>query len=156
MKGAFLFLFLLVGLCAGAQVDGRDGAIVREMKGLVAGADFFRLERMLGQYSDSISTADRLYFQSYVDNGFNRNRASIYRIDSFTHLDIHERTDTAEAQLLQIAHGHRRLFLWCGSCDAGEHGAQGCEQGDAFHGGSGWTKDVAILPVRAHWQAVTV
>jgi len=113
MKGVFLFLFLLVSLCAGAQVDGRDGAIVREMKGLVAGADFFRLERMLGQYSDSISTADRLYFQSYVDNGFNRNRASIYRIDSFTHLDIHERTDTAEAQLLQLLmDNYGKLFAY--------------------------------------------
>ena len=57
-------------------------SVNKRLLALLNQRDYFRLETQLNLYKDGLDNKQRLYFQSFVDNAFNRNETSIKEIDT--------------------------------------------------------------------------
>ncbi len=74
-----------------------SSAINRQLKILLEEKEFFKLESKLNLYKDSLANEDRLYYQSFLENAFNRNEESLKTIDSL--LQNYHLADSIKAAL---------------------------------------------------------
>jgi hypothetical protein len=90
MKRSFLFYFAVLGFLgtachhAGdpAEHNPRSSVLVRQLQHLLDQKEYFRLEKKLNFYQDSIGRGQHLFFQAFLDNAFNRNQQAIQNADS--------------------------------------------------------------------------
>jgi hypothetical protein len=61
--------------------EERKKLIYERLQSLLSEKEYFKLSSQLFFYKDSIDKEQRLFFQSFVDNAFNRNRDAIKDID---------------------------------------------------------------------------
>ncbi|MGH2564174.1 MAG: aspartyl protease family protein, partial [Ginsengibacter sp.] len=110
--------FLLVQ-CKNIQAKHTPPAIDNRLHTLLDQKDFFRLAARLNQWKDSIDDDERLYFQSFVDNAFNRNELSVARVDSLLQNYSSKFSDSAKAalQLLQ-GDSYFKLFNYLKAAEA--------------------------------------
>ena len=80
-----------------------SAAAVAKLSSLLNQKEFFKLEKQLNSDRQNISDDQRLYFQSFIDEAFNRNEASVSTIDSLLNNYSSSLTDSSKAalQLLQ-------------------------------------------------------
>ncbi len=73
-----------------------------KLKLLLDQKEYFRLETQLNLCKDDLSESQRLYFQAFVDNAFNRNEASVTAIDTLLHGNSAQLADSIKAALLLL------------------------------------------------------
>ncbi len=90
-----------------------SSAAVAKLSSLLNQKEFFKLEEKLNSERNNISEDQRLYFQSFIDNAFNRNQASVNIIDTLLKNYSSSLTDSSKAalQLLQ-EDGYFKLFQY--------------------------------------------
>jgi len=71
----------------------------KQLRELLDQKEYFRLETKLNILKDSIDNRQRLYFQAFVNNAFNRNEESIRDIDTLFKNYFSAITDSAKAAL---------------------------------------------------------
>ena len=105
MKNTFLLffagIFLLFTGCNQQATPGNNSnnAVNKRLRALLDQKEYFRLETQLNLFKDSIDNKQRLYFQSFVDNAFNRNEESIKDIDTLFKNYFSTITDSTKAAL---------------------------------------------------------
>ena len=97
----FAGIFLLVAGCNEQAVLKNNSirAADKRLSELLDQKEYFRLEDQLNLFRDSIDNKRRLYFQSFVDNAFNRNAASVAEIETLLKNYDSSLTDSAKAAL---------------------------------------------------------
>jgi hypothetical protein len=106
MKHGFLYfagIFLILTGCSNGgnrpENNSETNAIHKRLQVLLDQKEYFRLEAQLNLLKDSLENKERLYYQSFVDNAFNRNDESIRDIDTLLTNYIPKLTDSVKADL---------------------------------------------------------
>lgn len=93
-------LILLIGCKQHVANHTSDAASIIKLDSLLSQKDYFRLEKQLNESGEMISASQRLYYQAFVKNAFNRNEAAVATIDSLLdHADSVQLKDSAKAVL---------------------------------------------------------
>ena len=89
--------------CIEPPAGASSAAVVAKLSSLLNQKEFFKLEKELNSDRRNISNNQRLYFQSFIDDAFNRNEASVNTIDTLLNNYSASLTDSTKAalQLLQ-------------------------------------------------------
>ena len=106
MKNIILLIItssILLLKCTEHPTTASSAAAVAKLSSLLNQKEFFKLEKQLNSDRQNISDDQRLYFQSFIDEAFNRNEASVSTIDSLLNNYSSSLTDSSKAalQLLQ-------------------------------------------------------
>ncbi len=106
MKNIILIIIapsILLLKCTEHSTTASSAAAVAKLSSLLNQKEFFKLEKQLNSDRQNISDDQRLYFQSFIDEAFNRNEASVSTIDSLLNNYSSSLTDSSKAalQLLQ-------------------------------------------------------
>ena len=100
LTGIWLFL-ISCNEQVGHKANTSDAAI-KLLDALLDERDYFRLETKLDSFKDSIDNKHKLYFRSFVDNGFNRNEACIKGINTLLEKYSSTLTDSIKAALILL------------------------------------------------------
>ncbi len=99
----FITFSVLLVQCTEHATKASSSAIKAKLSELLNEKEFFKLEEQLNSSKDRIDDDQRLYFQAFLDNAFNRNVASVTTIDTLLNDHSSSLTDSSKAalQLLQ-------------------------------------------------------
>lgn len=105
MRILFLIATLAVLLtrCTNQETKHPSSAVyTKQLHALLDDKDYFRLAAQLNLLKDSIDDYGRLYFESFVDNAFNRNGAAAATVDSLLKNYSSKFSDSAKVALQLI------------------------------------------------------
>jgi len=90
-------MIILLSRCGnhhGSPAENGDvHTVVADLRRLLQEKDFFRLEAIFEKNKSTLAPADRLYFQAFIDEAFNRNDRALMESDSV--LQTNELNDSA-------------------------------------------------------------
>ncbi|MHA4809070.1 pepsin/retropepsin-like aspartic protease family protein [Flavitalea flava] len=95
-----ILLFILLSLFQARGQQGNNSALKSKLKYLLEQNDFFRLQTIFNREGNKLTEKDRLYFQAFIDNAFNRCEASVREIDSYLDSYGKDTHDTIKVSLL--------------------------------------------------------
>ena len=109
----FITFSVLLVQCTEHATKASSSAIKAKLSELLNEKEFFKLEEQLNSSKDRIDDGQRLYFQAFLDNAFNRNVASVTTIDTLLNDHSSSLTDSSKAAL-QLLQGdcHFKLFQY--------------------------------------------
>ncbi|MEO8765657.1 MAG: retropepsin-like aspartic protease [Ginsengibacter sp.] len=102
-----VFVFVIYVLFTGCnqvsrRVDNSNNRFSSVLHGLLGQKEYFQLETQLHLLKDSIENKERLFFQAFLDNAFNRKERSIRVIDTLLTNYFSQLSDTTKAALLLL------------------------------------------------------
>src|SRR6185437_11936191 len=99
--------------CIEPPARASSAAVVAKLSSLLNQKEFFKLEKELNSDRRNISNNQRLYFQSFIDDAFNRNEASVNTIDTLLNENSSSLTDSLKAALQWLqGDGYFKLFQY--------------------------------------------
>ena len=111
-------MFLTTTALAGKTNIPQNTKAVKSLKKLIAQKEYFKLESQFKLYKNTIGEKDRLYFQSYLDNAFNRNSDCVKTIDNLLKKYASQLSDSLKASLIIMqADSYFKLFQYAKSAD---------------------------------------
>jgi hypothetical protein len=117
----FMTFSVLLVKCTERATKTSSSVIKAKLNALLNEKEFFKLEQQLNSSKDSIDDDQRLYFQAFLDNAFNRNEASVRTIDTLLNDYSSSLTDSSKAAL-QLLQGdcYFKLFQYAkaAQCDS--------------------------------------
>jgi predicted aspartyl protease len=121
MKYSLFFLFPLLLLSilglptvAIAQINnGVTNAFTKRLETLLDQKEYFRLDKDLKFFKENLAEGEKLYYQCFVDNAFNRNEACITDIDKMFKITSLILPDSTKAALLLLeSDSYFKLFQY--------------------------------------------
>ena len=85
--------------CIEPPAMASSAAVIAKLSSLLNQKEFFKLEKELNSDRLNISNNQRLYFQSFIGDAFNRNEASVNTIDTLLNNYSTSLTDSTKAAL---------------------------------------------------------
>lgn len=111
-----LLLFSLLGLTTLAIAQTNNGitnAFTERVKTLLNQKEYFRLDKEFKFFEDNPEEGEKLYYQCFIDNAFNRNEACITNIDKIFKQKSLTLQDSAIAALLLLqSDSYFKLFQY--------------------------------------------
>jgi hypothetical protein len=108
MKNILLFffagIFLLLSGCnePDAPANNSNNPVNKHLLELLDQKEYFRLETQLNLFKDSLDDKQRLFFQAFIDNAFNRNEESIKNIQTLLNKYSPTITDSMKAAVILL------------------------------------------------------
>ncbi|MFI5154278.1 MAG: aspartyl protease family protein [Chitinophagales bacterium] len=114
-------LILCISLSIFACQTNDSGSEVQELNVLLDKKEFFKLASSLSQFANEMSKKDRLYFQAFVDNAFNRNSSSNKIIEDLFNNYLSELSDSMKVRLLMIQQDNDfKTFRYASAAETGK------------------------------------
>ncbi|HMJ67372.1 MAG TPA: retropepsin-like aspartic protease [Cyclobacteriaceae bacterium] len=123
MKSNINFVLLVIFLLQGCSVDKgvvSNPKTAQILDSLLAKHEFFRMRDLFDKASPQLSTTDRLTYQAFIDNAFNKASASNEAIRQLLSLDETSLSDTVRVKLLLIQRdNYTKLYNYKAASETG-------------------------------------
>ena len=121
MKNSFLFCFAIILLlfsgCNNREKIIKPGRTLNRRLGtLLYQKEYFRLANLLQRDRDSLNDNEKLYYQAFIDNAFNRNEQAVRDVDSLMKGNFPRLPDSAAVALQLLREdSYFKLYRYAGA-----------------------------------------